>query len=213
MSANNMAIVFNATGQQGTLTLDLDALTAGMAVQVFLGNDVASANSVLLGSGVAANDTIRGGANADTIQGGGGADTMYGGAGSDVFVFLGSAGNNIQADQATGQTDLIMDFASGDVLRFSGVSTYSSLAGFTALGGISVSTATLVGQAVATSNAVAIFQDSGNTIVQVALQSGTIAAGFSALINIKLDGMGSWTSLSAVFNAAIAGGTLTITHI
>lgn len=216
MSANNTATVFNATGLQGTLTLDLDALTAGMAVQVFLGNDVASANSVLLGSGAAAggaNDTIHGGANADVIQGGGGADTLYGGAGSDVFVFLGSAGDNFNADQGSSQTDVIMDFGSGDVLRFSGIGAVNATAGSTALGGIGVWTAALTGLALTTANDIAIFQDSGNTIVQIQLVSGAQGAIGSGIIQIKLDGLGSWTSLSAVFNAAIAGGTLTITHI
>jgi hypothetical protein len=218
MTANSTAVVFNATGLQGTLTLDLDTVTAGsVAVQVFLGDDVASANQVLLGSGVAAggsNDTIHGGASKDVIQAGGGADVMYGGGGSDVFVFLSSAGDDFNADAGSGQTDIIMDFASGDSITFTGVASTTGLGGWTALNGFDVSTATLVGQTIDTAVVnLAIFQDSGNTIVQVGLQSGAQAGIGSGVVQIKLDGLGSWTSLSAVFNVTLSGGTLTISHI
>lgn len=210
------ANTINATALMGTLILGASATlgTGNSNFTVNLGADNASANAVALSNG---NDTIRGGGNRDVIEAGGGRDVMYGGGGSDVFVFLSSAAN-LTADQLeSGSSDFIMDFGSGDTIMFSGItvlgSSHATFTSVTGMGTVSaLSTATLIGAALATSNLLAIYQASGNTYIEVSLVSA--AAGLdSATVTIVLDGFAGWTSLSSVFNITVGGSGLYIQHV
>jgi len=211
------ANVINATGLFGTLIVGASATigTGGNAnFTVSLGDDQASANNISLGAG---NDTINGGASKDTIEAGAGQDTLRGGGGSDVFVFLASAGDDNADQLLSAQSDFIMDFGSGDVIVFSGVVQLTSLAGFTSLSGLTgtpsaISTATLVGQGLVTASYLAIFQASGNTYIEVSVNSGA-AVSDSAIVTIVLDGLSGWTALSSVFNVSVGASGLYIQHV
>ncbi len=209
------ANTINATALMGTLILGASATlgTGNVNFTVNLGADQASANAVALSNG---NDTIRGGGSKDVIEAGGGRDVMYGGAGGDVFVFLSSAGNMTADQLESGQSDFIMDFGSGDTILFSGITTLTSVAGFTQVTGMgtvsALSTATLVGVALLTANNLAIYQASGNTYIEVNLVSAG-AAFDSGIVTIVLDGFAGWTSLSSVFNITVGGSGLYITHV
>jgi hypothetical protein len=118
VASGNTAAIVNATGLAGTFTFFATGST-GLAFNMRLGNDVASANLIKLGDG---NDSVLGGANADTIYGGagadtidgnGGADVIYGGAGADSIVggsgaatIDGGAGNDT-LDMSQGQNSII----------------------------------------------------------------------------------------------------------
>ena len=206
-SGGTAAIAVNASALEGTLTFSIGGGTGATA---------SSAGEFIISAG-AGNDTITGGASKDTIEGGNGQDTMRGGGGSDVFVFLSSAGDTLADQRDSAQSDFIMDFASGDVIAFSGITTLTSLAGYTSLSGLvavpsAISTATLVGQTLDTANYLAIYQASGNTYIEVGLNSA--AAGLdSAIVTIVLDGLGGWTALSSVFNVSIGASGLYFQHV
>lgn len=57
------------------------------------------------------NDTLYGGADVDHLIGSGGNDNLWGGAGGDLFIF---------AVAASGETDTIHDWESGDRIRLAG---------------------------------------------------------------------------------------------
>lgn len=90
-------------------------LTANVEMLILLGTagltgtGNALANSLYGSDG---NDTLYGGAGTDLIVGGKGADLLYGGADNDTFVFRAGESN------PGGTLDRIMDFASGDRIRF-----------------------------------------------------------------------------------------------
>jgi len=210
--------VVNATGLFGTLIIGASATIgtgANANFTISLGDDQASANNIAVGAGA---DTINGGASKDTIEAGAGQDTLRGGGGSDVFVFLASAGDDNADHLLSAQSDFIMDFGSGDTIVFSGIVTVSGLAGapFTSLSGLgtnsAISTATLVGQGLVTAGYVAIYQASGNTYVEVSVNSGA-AVTDSAIVTIVLDGLSGWTALSSVFNVTVGASGLYIQHI
>jgi len=211
------ANTINATGLFGTLIIGASATIgtgANANFTISLGDDQASANNISVGAG---KDTINGGASKDTIEAGAGQDTMRGGGGSDVFVFLASAGDDNADQLLSAQSDFIMDFGSGDMIVFSGIVQITSLAGFTSLSGLTgtpsaISTATLVGQGLVTANYLAIYQASGNTYIEVGLNSGA-AVTDSAVLTIVLDGLGGWTALSSVFNVTVGASGLYFQHV
>jgi serralysin len=90
------------------------------------GNDTLIANDfgcTLKGGG--GRDALVGGAGNDTLIGGTGIDTLTGGGGADIFVF--AAGDS---SAASGQHDLITDFASGtDKIDLSGIDAVSGTTG------------------------------------------------------------------------------------
>ena len=68
-------------------------------------------------------DTLEGGSDADRLSGGAGSDVLTGGGGNDVFVF-GSLG-----DSSGSNSDMITDFATGDLLDLSGIDANASRSG------------------------------------------------------------------------------------
>jgi len=214
------ANVVNATGLFGTLIIGASATIgtgANANFTISLGDDQASANAIAVGAG---KDTINGGASRDTIEAGAGQDTLRGGGGSDLFVFLSSGGDAV-ADHTTGLKDFIMDFGSGDTIVFSGIATLiggsAGATGGTSLSGLgansAIATGSLVGGVLATAGGafLAIYQQSGNTYIEVGLNSQ--AAVDSSLVTIVLDGKGGWTALSSVFNVTVGASGLYIQHV
>lgn len=204
----------NASGLLGTLNFRGSALNSGIAYSAVLGNDVNSANNVSFGAGA---DYIIGGSTKDTIEAGLGNDTIKGGNGSDVFVFLSSAGD--RGDLTTAQTaDVITDFGSGDTIWYSGITTllgttaagnYTSLSGLGTLS--AVSTATLVGQALATAgNFLAVYQSNGSTYIEIGTNSAGAAGLDSAVQRIVLDGVTGWTALSSLLDVSVGASGLYI---
>lgn len=114
-------------GTAGADTLDYSSATTRMLIAGLDGNDTlrgGSGDDAL--NGGAGNDVLTGAAGNDSITGGHGADRTGGGGGNDTF--------HIAFDDlaTTGATDLIVDFqgagqAGGDVIRFSGFATGSTL--------------------------------------------------------------------------------------
>ena len=107
----------------GTETLEVDTVTnvewvSGTAGDdFFFGSEGADrfegtrGNDTLVGNG--GKDILRGQQGADTLIGGAGEDELAGGSGDDIFVFKPS-------DFTNGETDLIEDYARGDVIDLSG---------------------------------------------------------------------------------------------
>ncbi|HYH19206.1 MAG TPA: calcium-binding protein, partial [Azospirillum sp.] len=114
----------DASNVSGALTLNYSH-ASGITISGGEGTDAISAGSGndIIG-GFAGNDTLSGGAGADTLSGGFGDDVLYGGAGDDVFGY---------AATDTGQTDVIGDFAVGDVIRI-GSTTLSGITSGTGTG-------------------------------------------------------------------------------
>ena len=83
-NAANLATV-TATGELGTLNLNVDSSTVNLTANLGAGN-----STLTSGSG---NDVLNGGAGNDVIYGGAGNDTITAGAGADVL--WGDAGNNV----------------------------------------------------------------------------------------------------------------------
>jgi len=240
VSNSAFTISVDASGLHGTLSFNTNSAeivtdaASGNGLVITMGDDVSSANSA---AGSSAIDTIQGGANhdyivgaggndllgggggADTIIGGAGQDTMSGGAGSDNFRFLSSAGAAL-LDGTGNISDIIVDFGSGDTITFSGVTSigYSANGGATAVGSVSVLTASLTGltldPAANSAYAVAMFQDSGNTIIQVSFVTGVALSAGTGLVQITLQGITSFTSLTGLFSVSIhATNGLTITMV
>jgi len=92
-----------ATGLTAQLA-DIEALVGSARDDRLTGNTFA--NALTGGSG---NDTLSGGGGNDTLEGGFGGDSLVGGTGNDVFIFGAGAGS-----------DVIQDFAAGDVVMFQG---------------------------------------------------------------------------------------------
>jgi Ca2+-binding RTX toxin-like protein len=115
-------------GAGGTDTLlSIENANGSSFNDTITGNDAAN---VL--SGLGGNDTLRGNAGADTIDGGDGNDSITGGAGDDTL--RGGAGGDRYFVVDPGQTtvnignDTIADFASGDAIDLTPVTSITSLA-------------------------------------------------------------------------------------
>lgn len=115
-NAGDKVIEWANAGKGGTDTV-LASVTHTLADNVeqlvLLGRDAINGTGNSMANVIIGNDgnnILNGGAGNDTLNGGKGADTLYGGAGNDSFVF--------RLGEANG--DRVMDFASGDKLRFEG---------------------------------------------------------------------------------------------
>lgn len=71
-------------------------------------------------------DTLDGGKGDDFLQGGLGRDTLSGGAGNDLFVYLGAA----ESGAGAATSDLITDFAAGDLIDLSAIDADTARSGF-----------------------------------------------------------------------------------
>jgi Ca2+-binding RTX toxin-like protein len=101
------------SGQAGN-----DTLKGGMGNDLLNGDD---GNDQLFGD--TGDDTLNGGSGADTLSAGTGQDVLSGGDGNDTFKFLSL--EEIQDGIAYGAGDRISDFAAGDKIDLSALSTLS----------------------------------------------------------------------------------------
>ncbi|NWB93097.1 M10 family metallopeptidase C-terminal domain-containing protein [Pseudomonas agarici] len=93
------------------------SIAKGVAVENAIGG---SGHDLLIGNALA--NEITGGAGNDILYGAGGADLLRGGAGQDTFVF------GAVADSASGESDWILDFVSGeDKIDLSGITQGANL--------------------------------------------------------------------------------------
>ena len=113
--ADKVATV-DASTATGALTLDLfNHKGAAVTVTGGAGNDKLTASN-------AKADVLIGGAGSDTLTAGANGATLTGGAGNDVFK-LNTAGN-----LSVNSFSTITDFATGDVLQLSGITSFAKLA-------------------------------------------------------------------------------------
>jgi Ca2+-binding RTX toxin-like protein len=110
-AASGVTVSLAVAGPQNTLGAGTDTLANienlyGSAFADTLTGD-GGANSI---SGNGGADTIDGGGGADVLYGGAGADNLTGGAGADIFLYM------ALSDSPVGGSDLITDFASGDLI-------------------------------------------------------------------------------------------------
>ena len=103
-TATTAATITTGAGDDSiTTAASNDTITGGLGADALTNG----AGSAQLGGGDG-NDTLDGGTGQDTLIGGAGADSLSGGDGNDVFLY---------AVADAGSTDVITDFAAGDVIR------------------------------------------------------------------------------------------------
>ncbi|WP_431854523.1 DUF4347 domain-containing protein [Azospirillum sp.] len=106
------------TSSDGDVLIGIENLTGSSGDDALVGNTAAN---LLIGN--AGNDWLEGGAGNDTLNGGVGRDEMRGDAGLDRFVFSSDLDTGLDAD-----ADVILDFASGDIIDVSGIDANANLA-------------------------------------------------------------------------------------
>ncbi|HYD70337.1 M10 family metallopeptidase C-terminal domain-containing protein [Azospirillum sp.] len=120
-------------GGDGTDVLTYAGSAEGVVVDLGAGAGVGGHAE---GDTIGGVEVLIGSAHADTLAAGGGAETLSGGAGNDVLTS--GTGNDVFAFAASGNgTDIITDFAAGDVIRVAG----AALSGTVTAGDGSVVTA------------------------------------------------------------------------
>jgi serralysin len=120
---DNVGIAYGATIENAIGGSGADLIQGNSADNHLKGN---AGNDDLYGDGGV--DILDGGAGADTLRGSDGVDMLIGGAGADRFVAE-VASDPIHMKKLTVSADVILDFAAGDKLDFSGLDSNPTAAG------------------------------------------------------------------------------------
>ena len=138
---DNFGIAYGVTIENAIGGSGADTIFGNEVANVLTGN---AGNDVL--NGLDGNDTLNGGLGVDSLNGGNGSDRLNGGDGVDtlnggdgVDFFSGGAGNDIFIGEINATTvgsktgpislDVVLDFATGDILDLSGIDANALVAG------------------------------------------------------------------------------------
>ncbi|NBO27341.1 MAG: hypothetical protein EBU96_11255, partial [Actinobacteria bacterium] len=183
------------TSSTATVTVGSTATGSVVNIENIIGTSFADS---IVGDSAANN--LQGGAGADTLTAGAGADTLTGGAGNDVLILtLGtdtdsSVGTAAQGDSAG--TNLVTDFATGDLLRISGTLGNSKTT-------FSAATDIIIGTALSTATGNDT-NDAGDFVTSTVLvESDGTATTFELIVDVKSSATAAAFSTNALAQGAV----------